>query len=96
MDTRKQMGYIDINIVMAEHTGMRIWSNKALAAAAERERDRMRRSGITVENDRGRADFNPIPNPLRSRSSYRCWDQFESWAGIRFGHAIKKCCPNKL
>lgn len=63
-----RQGNID-NITMDEHTGMRTESNKALAAAAagrkrhrEIETEATRQCGMTVENDRGRAEFSPIPN----------------------------------
>lgn len=60
------------NIIIDEHTVMRTQSNKAQAAATdERERERgrdteaTRQRGITVNDDRGRAEFSPIPNAPR-------------------------------
>ena len=62
------------NIIIDEHTGMRKWSDKALAAAAaerERERERERETdreatrqcGVSVEDDRGRARVQPNSKP---------------------------------
>ncbi len=43
---------------------------------------------MTGKKYRGRAKFSPFPNPPpHYRSSQGCWEQFGSWAGIRFGHA---------